>query len=360
MIEFMNLKKINAVYEPEIQGAFREVLDSGQYILGKQLDAFEKEYAAYCGVNHCIGVASGMDALRLILQAYDFSDQDEIIVPANTYIATILAIAQSGCKPVLVEPDLSSYNIDPYKIEERITKKTKAILPVHLYGQLCDMVSIRKLADQYGLKVLEDASQAHGSVIEIGKAGALGDAAAFSFYPTKNLGCLGDGGAITTNDDMLAKKIRYIRNYGSLEKNKHQYKGFNSRLDEIQAAILRIKLRYLDDENETRRHIANYYIAHIKNRKIIVPEFSGQRHVFHIFAVRTENRDLLQSHLRSNGVQTAIHYPTPPHMQGAYMEWKDLSFPITEQIHKEILSIPAHISLSSEEMLKIVEAVNAF
>lgn len=360
MIEFLNLKKINAVYEPEIQDAFREVLDSGQYILGKQLDAFEKEYALYCGVKHCIGVASGMDALRLILLAYGFSDQDEIIVPANTYIATILAISQSGCKPVLVEPDLSSYNIDPHKIEERITKKTKAILPVHLYGQLCDMVSIHKIADHYGLKVLEDASQAHGAVMETGKAGVLGDAAAFSFYPTKNLGCLGDGGAITTNDDLLAEKIRYIRNYGSLGKNMHQYKGFNSRLDEIQAAVLRIKLRYLDNENETRRHIANYYIANIKNPKIIIPEFSGQNHVFHIFAVRTENRDLLQSHLRSNEVQTAIHYPVPPHKQRAYTEWKGLSFPIAEQIHKQILSIPAHIKLNNEEMLKIVEAVNAF
>ncbi len=360
MIEFLNLNKINAPYESELERAFKDVVSSGQYILGEQVKTFEEEYATYCGVKHCIGVANGTDALNLILQAYGFSDMDEIIVPANTYIATIMAISQSGCKPVLVEPVFLNYNIDSLRIEEKITEKTKAILPVHLYGQLCDMEAIREIAHKHDLKVIEDGSQAHGAVMKGCKAGALGDAAAFSFYPTKNLGCLGDGGAVTTNDDSLAEKIKFLQNYGSIEKGKNHYIGFNSKLDEIQAAILRIKLRHLDEENEKRRSIANFYIKNIKNNKIVLPAFSDESHVFHIFAIRAEERAQLQSYLQSNGIQTAIHYPIPPHKQSAYKELNTLSFPITEQIHREILSIPAHIALKSDEIITIVEVLNAF
>lgn len=360
MIEFLNMKKLNEPYEKEFHRALKEVMDSGQYILGEQTKAFEEEYAAYCGVKNCIGVGNGMDALRLIICAYGFSYPDEIIVPANTYVATIMAISHSGCKPVLVEPDICSYNINYHKIEEKITKNTKAIMPVHLYGQLCDMFEIREIANQYGLKVIEDGAQAHGAEMGGRKAGSLGDAAAFSFYPTKNLGCLGDGGAVTTDDGILAEKLRCFRNYGSLEKNQNQNKGFNSRLDEIQAAFLRIKLRNLDEENERRRSIANFYINNIINSKIVLPVHSGYRHVFHIFAVRTEGRDQLRAHLRTRGIQTAIHYPIPPHKQHAYSEMGAVSFPVSEQIHNEILSIPAHLALTNKELSTIVEAINAF
>ncbi|MGI1659821.1 MAG: DegT/DnrJ/EryC1/StrS family aminotransferase [Desulfitobacterium sp.] len=360
MIDFLNLKKINEQYRVEIEHAVKSVLDSGQYILGGQVAAFEREYASYCGVKHCIGVANGMDALSLIIKAYGFSSRDEILVPANTYIASILAISQNGCIPVLVEPELLSYTIDPAALERKITGNTKAILAVHLYGQLCNMAAIHKIAKKYSLVIIEDGAQAHGAVLEDRRTGSLGDAASFSFYPTKNLGCLGDGGAITTNDDALAEKLRYLRNYGSFEKYRNQYKGSNSRLDEIQAAILRVKLRFLDDENSRRRAIAKFYIKNINNSRITLPQFPGNCHVFHLFVIRTQKRDEMRSYLASIGIQTGIHYPIPPHKQQAYSELKSLSLPVTEQIHREVLSIPANIMLTQEEMNKIVEVINVF
>ena len=360
MIDFFNLKKINEQYRAEIEQALKSVLDSGQYVLGEQVAAFEIEFARYCGVKHCISVANGMDALAQIIKAYGFSSGDEIIVPANTYIASILAISQNRCSPVLVEPELLSYNIDPSAIEDKITKNTKAIIPVHLYGRICDMAAINRLARQYNLKIIEDAAQAHGAVYEGKKAGALGDAAAFSFYPTKNLGCLGDGGAITTNDDGLAEKLRYLRNYGSREKYINRFKGSNSRLDELQAAVLKIKLKYLDDENRKRRAIAKFYISNIKNSKTTLPQDQDDSHVFHLFVIRTQNRDQLKRYLESVGIETGIHYPIPPHKQQAYIELARLSLPVTERIHREVLSIPAHIALTREEISEIVEAINGY
>ncbi len=360
MIDFFNLKKINEQYRAEIEQALKSVLNSGQYVLGEQVAAFEIEFARYCGVKHCISVANGMDALAQIIKAYGFSSGDEIIVPANTYIASILAISQNRCSPVLVEPELLSYNIDPSAIEDKITKNTKAIIPVHLYGRICDMAAINRLARQYNLKIIEDAAQAHGAVYEGKKAGALGDAAAFSFYPTKNLGCLGDGGAITTNDDGLAEKLRYLRNYGSREKYINRFKGSNSRLDELQAAVLKIKLKYLDDENRKRRAIAKFYISNIKNSKTTLPQDQDDSHVFHLFVIRTQNRDQLKRYLESVGIETGIHYPIPPHKQQAYIELARLSLPVTERIHREVLSIPAHIALTREEISEIVEAINGY
>lgn len=360
MIGFFNLKKINEQYRAEIEQALKNVLDAGRYVLGEQVAAFEKEFARYCGVKHCISVATGMDALAQIIKAYGFSRGDEIIVPANTYIASILAISQNGCCPVLVEPELLSYNIDPSAIKDKITKNTKAIIPVHLYGRICDMAAINRLAKQYNLKIIEDAAQAHGAVCEGKKAGALGDAAAFSFYPTKNLGCLGDGGAITTNDDGLAEKLRYLRNYGSREKYRNRYKGSNSRLDEFQAAVLRIKLKYLDDENRKRRAIAKFYISNINNSKISLPQYQDDTHVFHLFVIRTQNRDQLKHYLESVGIETGIHYPIPPHKQQAYIELASLSLPVTERLHREVLSIPAHSALTREEISEIVEAINGY
>lgn len=360
MIDFYNLKKINERYRAEIEQALKSVLDSGRYVLGEQVETFELEFAKYCGVKHCISVANGMDALTQIIKAYGFSSGDEIIVPANTFIASILAISQNGCSPVLVEPELLSYNIDPSAIEDKITENTKAIIPVHLYGRICNMATINRIAKQYNLKIIEDAAQAHGAVYEGKRAGALGDAAAFSFYPTKNLGCLGDGGAITTNDDELAKKLRYLRNYGSLEKYRNRYKGSNSRLDEIQAAVLKIKLKYLDDENRKRRSIAKFYISNINNSKISLPQYQDDSHVFHLFVIRTQNRDHLKRYLDSVGIETGIHYPIPPHKQQAYTELENLSLPVTERLHREVLSIPANISLTREEISEIVEAINGY
>lgn len=360
MIDFFNLKKINEQYRAEIEQALKNVLDSGRYVLGEQVAAFEIEFARYCGVKHCISVANGMDALAQIIKAYGFSSGDEIIVPANTYIASILAISQNRCSPVLVEPELLGYKIDPSAIEDKITKNTKAIIPVHLYGRICDMAAINRLARQYNLKIIEDAAQAHGAVYEGKKAGALGDAAAFSFYPTKNLGCLGDGGAITTNDDGLAEKLRYLRNYGSREKYINRFKGSNSRLDELQAAVLKIKLKYLDDENRKRRAIAKFYISNIKNSKTTLPQYQDDSHVFHLFVIRTQNRDQLKRYLESVGIETGIHYPIPPHKQQAYIELARLSLPVTERIHREVLSIPAHIALTREEISEIVEAINGY
>jgi dTDP-4-amino-4,6-dideoxygalactose transaminase len=361
VIPFLDLKKINLQYKKEIEAAMARVLESGWYILGKEVEKFEEEFAAYCGTKYAIGVANGLDALTLILKAYGIGEGDEVIVPANTYIASILAISANGATPILVEPDINNFNLDSNKIEEKITPKTKAIMVVHLYGQAADMDPINQIAKKYNLKVIEDAAQAHGAKYKGKRVGNLGDAAGFSFYPGKNLGALGDGGAITTNDDKLADKLRALRNYGSHKKYENIYKGINSRLDELQAAILRVKLRYLDVENNKRREIANYYLDNIKNERIILP-FVGKddSHVWHLFVVRTMKRGELQKYLLSRGIQTMIHYPIPPHKQIAYREWTNKSYPITEKIHNEVLSLPIYPTLTKLDIDKIVNAINEY
>jgi len=361
MVKFLDLHKINERYRVGIDEAIKRVLDSGWYLLGKEDETFEKNFAQYCGVKHAIGVANGLDALRIIIKAYGFGAGDEIIVPANTYIASILAISQNDCTPILVEPDINTYNINPDLIEEKITPKTKAIMVVHLYGQSVEMEKIWAIAKKRDLKIIEDCAQAHGAVYQGRRVGNCGDAGGFSFYPGKNLGCLGDGGAITTNDDELAKKIRALRNYGSHVKYQNLYQGFNSRLDEIQAAVLDVKLKGLDEDNEKRRKIAQYYLENIKNPKITLPQIKDlTSHVWHVFAVRVENREDFQKHLAGNDIQTLIHYPIPPHKQEAYPEWNNLSYPITEKIHREIVSIPVSPVMTEEEAAKVVEVVNRF
>lgn len=361
MIKFLDLHKINERFREEIDSRIKQVLDSGWYLLGNQDKEFEKNFAQYCGVKHCIGCANGLDALNLIIRAYGFGVGDEIIVPANTYIASILAISENGCTPVLVEPDINTYNINPDLIEEKITDKTKAIMVVHLYGQAVQMEKIWALAKKYSLKIIEDSAQAHGAYYKNKKVGNLGDASGFSFYPGKNLGCMGDGGCVTTNDDELAKKIRAIANYGSDYKYHHIYKGINSRLDEIQAGILDVKLPHLDKDNEKRREIAKCYRKGIKNSKIILPQtYDEKAHVWHVFVVRTKDRDLLQKHLENNGVQTNIHYPTAPHKQGCYSEYSSLNMPVTEKIHQEVMSLPLSPVMTDEEVKKVIGVVNAF
>lgn len=370
MIPFLDLKKINSQYQTELNEACARVIDSGWYILGKELDSFEKNYAQWCNVKYCIGVANGLDALVLVLRAWvqlgKLKKGDEIIVQANTYIASILAITENELTPVLVEPDPLTFNLSIDKIKAAITLKTKAILPVHLYGQISPMEEIMRLADDQNLLVLEDCAQAHGAHILGRKAGAWGDAAGFSFYPGKNLGALGDAGAITTNDDELAKTLYAIRNYGSHEKYKNVYQGVNSRLDELQAALLNVKLKYLNQETEQRKEIAQIYLNGIKNPLIELPlsanisakKFDG--HVWHLFVVRCNYRDALQKHLTDNGVQTLIHYPIPPHKQQAYPELNHLNLPLTESIHQEVLSLPMGPTMTSEEAIKVVTACNSF
>lgn len=360
-ISFLDLAEINKQYQIEIQKTINTVLENGWYILGQELQSFEKEFAAYCETKYCIGVANGLDALILILRAYEYGINDEIIVPSNTYIASILAISAVGAIPVLVEPDLNTYNIDLTKIEEKITKNTKAIMVVHLYGQAAEMKSINELAQKYNLKVIEDSAQAHGAIYDNKRTGNLGNASGFSFYPGKNLGALGDGGAITTNDDELAEKLMALRNYGSKKKYENIYKGMNSRLDEIQAAILRVKLKYLDKDNNRRKEIAKFYLGNIKNENIILPTRPQESsHVWHLFVIRTKQRDQLQKYLADNGIQTVIHYPIPPHKQQAYKEWNHLSFPISEQIHEQALSLPISPIMSQEQVNYIVDNINNF
>lgn len=361
MIKFLDLHNINERYRDEINIRIREVLDSGWYILGEQVKRFEENFAKFCSVKHCIGCANGLDALNLIIRGYGFSSGDEIMVPANTYIASILAISENGCIPILVEPDINNYNINPDLIEEKITSRTKAIMVVHLYGQVVQMDKVWKIAEKYKLKVIEDAAQAHGAIYQNKRVGNLGDASGFSFYPGKNLGCMGDGGCVTTNDDTLAEKIRAIANYGSDYKYHHIYKGINSRLDEIQAAILDVKLKYLDSDNQVRRRIAEYYIENIRNPNITLPKvYDEKAHVWHIFAIRTNNRDKLRSYLEENDIQTNIHYPIPPHKQDCYKEWNNLSYPISEKIHTEILSLPISPVLEMEDVSNIVKVVNEY
>lgn len=361
MIKFLDLKKINNRYREEIDSRIKDILDKGWYLQGEENENFTKNFANFCGTKFALGVANGLDALNLIIKAYGFGNGDEIIVPANTYIATILAISENGCIPILVEPDIKTYNINLDSIEEKITSKTKAIMVVHLYGQAVQMGKIWKIAKKYNLKIIEDSAQAHGAIYQENRTGNLGDASGFSFYPGKNLGCMGDGGAVTTNDEELFNKIKAIANYGSDRKYHHIYKGVNSRLDEIQAAVLDIKLKHLDSDNNKRREISKYYRENIKNSKIILPEtYDEKSHVWHIFAVRTHNRDEFQKYLTEKGIQTIIHYPTPPHKQGAYKEWNNLSFPITEEIHNTILSLPISPVMTDSEIEKVVEVVNEY
>ena len=365
MISFLDLKGLNAQYKAELIEACTRVIDSGWYIQGNECKEFDKEFASYCGAKYAIGVANGLDALILILRAYKelgfMKDGDEVIVPSNTYIASILAISQNNLVPVLVEPDINTYLLNPSKIEEKITSKTKAILPVHLYGQTCEMDKINEIAKKYNLKVIEDSAQSHGAYFKDKRSGNLGDASGFSFYPGKNLGALGDGGAVTTNDEELANTIKALGNYGSHKKYENLYKGVNSRLDEMQAAMLRVKLRYLDNELEKRRDIANYYLENIKNENIILPVVRAEsNHVWHLFVIRTSKRDELQKYLLDNGVQTLIHYPIPPHNQNAYKEWNNESYPISEQIHTEVLSLPISGVQNLENTKNIVEKLNEF
>lgn len=361
MIKFLDLFAINEVYRQKMDSAIKRVLDSGWYLLGKECEAFENEFAIYCGTRQCVGVANGLDALNLIIKAYGFGVGDEIIVPANTYIASILAISQNGCTPVLVEPDIRTYNINPDLIEHHITARTKAILVVHLYGQAVNMEKIGELAKKYHLKVIEDSAQAHGAYYQERRTGNLGDASGFSFYPGKNLGCLGDGGAITTNDDGLAEKLRALRNYGSHVKYCNLYKGVNSRLDEIQAAVLRVKLEGLDRDNQRRREIAKMYRENIVNPKIILPESSSEKgHVWHLFVIRCVHRERLQHYLTEHGIQTLIHYPTPPHQQAAYGELNHLSLPVTEKIHAEVLSLPLYPVMVDRDIHKLIAVINRF
>ena len=365
MIPFLDLKKINAQYREELITAATRVIDSGWYIGSNELKSFEIEFAEYCGTKYCVGVANGLDALTLTLRAWKelgkLKEGDEVIVPTNTYIATILAITENRLIPVLVEPDELTYNLSPSLVERAITRKTRVILPVHLYGQLVDMPAIMTITKRHNLLVLEDSAQAHGASIDGKKAGNWGDASGFSFYPGKNLGALGDAGAITTNDDELAETLRALRNYGSHEKYKNVYKGVNSRLDEMQAAMLRVKLRHLDKEIEKRREIADYYLKNIKNETIILPTVENKNNsVWHLFVIRTNKRDELQRYLLDSGVQTLIHYPLAPHKQEAYVEWCDDNFPISEQLHEEVLSLPISGVQSIESTIEIVKVVNNF
>lgn len=374
MIKFLDLKTINDSFEPDISNSIKRVLNSGWYLLGEEVKNFEEEYAAYIGTKHCIGVANGLDALRLILKANIelgiFKEGDEIIVPANTYIATILAITDNRLKPVLVEPDILTYNIDPSNIEANITSRTKGIMIVHLYGLNAMRPEIMDIAEKHDLKLFEDNAQASGALYNqtiTKRTGSLGHAAGHSFYPGKNFACLGDGGAITSNDEKLANVIRAIANYGSSKKYVNEYQGLNSRLDEIQAAILRTKLPRLDADNQRRREIAHYYCKHITNSKTVLPVnqdfFNNQlaaTHVFHCFVIRTKKRDELQQHMTNNNIQTLIHYPIPPHKQKAYKDWHEFSYPITEQIHNEVLSLPISPVMSIEEAKKVVDSINSF
>lgn len=359
MIPFLNLKAINERFKTEFEESFQEVLQSGWYLQGEQNKAFEKEFAKYCEATHCIGCANGLDALRLSIKALGLGIGDAIIVPANTYIASILAISDNGCTPVLVEPDIETYNINPDLIESHITSHTKAIMVVHLYGQVAQMDKICALAKKYNLKVIEDCAQAHGAVFQGRKVGNFGDISGFSFYPGKNLGALGDGGAVITNNDTLAQKVRALANYGSFVKYENLYKGLNSRLDEIQAAFLKIKLKHLEADNARRKEIATMYLEGINNTQIVLPKCKTDS-VWHLFVVRCANREKLQAHLMDNGIQTLIHYPIPPHKQEAYKELNHLHFPITEQIHREVLSLPISPVMQDDEVKYVVNAVNAF
>ncbi|GAA4767148.1 MULTISPECIES: DegT/DnrJ/EryC1/StrS family aminotransferase [Flavobacterium] len=359
MISFLDIHKINKPYEEAFQNKLKQVMDSGWYILGEEVKLFEKNFADYCKAKYCIGVGNGLDAIILSFLAYiengHLKRGDEIIVPANTYIASILGILQAGLVPVLVEPDIETYNIDAKLIEEKISPKTKGILVVHLYGQLANMDDIIGIAYKHDLLIVEDCAQAHGLNFKGSHTRT------FSFYPGKNLGALGDGGAVITNDEKLSKTIYKLRNYGSEKKYYNEYIGFNSRLDEIQAAFLNCKLPNLYSDNEKRRLVAKGYLSEIKNDKVVLPKVENfDDHVFHLFVIRCEDRDKLQTYLLDNGIQTLIHYPVPPHKQKALESWNNWSFPITEKIHKEVLSLPMSPVMTNDEINKVIQILNSY
>lgn len=365
MISFLDLKKLNSVYAEQLREACARVIDSGWFIGGQELANFERSFAEYCGVEHCVGVANGLDALTLTLRAWKemgrLEEGDEVIVPANTYIASVLAITENRLKPVLVEPDPQTFNLSAEGVQAALTDKTRAVVAVHLYGQMADMKGIMALADQHDLLVLEDAAQSHGASIDGRRAGSWGHAAGFSFYPGKNLGALGDAGALATHDEALAKMVRGLGNYGSYRKYENEFQGVNSRLDEIQAAMLSVKLVHLDREIVARRKVATAYLEGIDNPGVRLPHLNApEQHVWHLFVVRCERREELQRHLHDSGVQTLIHYPIPPHKQQAYSAFGNLSLPLTEAIHREVLSLPISPVMSEDEIQAVVRAVNAF
>jgi dTDP-4-amino-4,6-dideoxygalactose transaminase len=371
MINFLDLKSINQQYQQELKNACVQVIDSGWYIMGNELAAFENEFATYCGTKYAIGVANGLDALILTLRAWKelgkLKSGDEIIVQANTYIASILAITENELMPVLVEPNAATYNLDPVTVRAAITPKTKAILPVHLYGMISPMPELMLIAKEHNLLVLEDCAQSHGAEIQGRRAGNWGDAGGFSFYPGKNLGALGDAGAITTNDDVLAQTLKALRNYGSHKKYENLYQGVNSRLDEIQAAMLRVKLQYLDAVTARRQEISSMYCNGIKNNKITLPLKSpyaasknNSYHVWHLFVVLCEQRDDLQKFLAAQGIETLIHYPIAPHKQLAYSYFNNLVLPLTERLHQQVLSLPIMPTMSDKEVIQVITAVNNF
>ena len=365
-IPFLDYRAVNEPYFDEIQAAVKRVLESGWYVLGTEVASFEKEYAAYCGTAHCVGVSSGLDALVLILEGWKalgkLQTGDEVIVPANTYIASILAISKAGLKPVLVEPDSRTYNLDPNLIEAAVTPRTRAIMAVHLYGQCADMAPIYAIAQQHGLLVMEDAAQAHGATYKDRKAGNLSDAAAHSFYPGKNLGAIGEGGAVTTNNSQLAETIEMLRNYGSKKKYYNQLKGGNHRIDELQAAILRVKLPHLDRDNAARKAIADVYLKEIRNPLVQLPYIAdyGQS-CWHLFVVRVQQRERFMAYLKEHGIGTVVHYPVPPHQQEAYKEeLGDRSYPITEAIHDQVVSLPISPVLKDTWAQKVADVVNQY
>jgi dTDP-4-amino-4,6-dideoxygalactose transaminase len=365
VIEFLNLKAINGQYSNELKQACSRVIDSGRYILGEELGAFEAEFAAYCGAKYAVGVANGLDALVLVLRAWKelgkLHDGDEVIVPANTYIASILAISANGLTPVLVEPAPETYNLSVEGVKRAITGRTKAILPVHLYGLMAPMAGLMSLAEEHNLLVLEDSAQAHGASINGRRSGNWGHAAGFSFYPGKNLGALGDGGAVVSNDKELVDVVMALRNYGSVTKYENIYQGMNSRLDEIQAAMLRVKLLHLDKETRQRQSVADRYLQELKNPLVQLPvKDTFDEHVFHLFVVRTNERAALQQHLQSHGVQSLIHYPIPPHKQEAYKCLAQCTLPLTEQIHESVLSLPLSSVMNDEEVDKVISVVNCY
>ena len=364
-IAFVDLKRVNERYRKEVLEAITRVYDSGWYLLGREVKAFEENWAAYCRVKHAIAVGNGLDALRLVFRAYielgALAEGDEVLVPANTYIASILAVTENRLKPILVEPQPRTFNLDPTRLRNQISVRARAILTVHLYGQVSYSTELESIAREYGLKVVEDSAQCHGALWHGRRAGGLGDAAGFSFYPAKSLGALGDAGAVTTNDDAVALVVRTIANYGSKQKYFNVVKGINSRMDEIQAAVLNVKLKYLDEENQRRQHIAARYLNEIANPLIELPAVSTpEAHVWHLFVVRTNDRALLQKHLMDKGIETMILYPLPPHHQNAYGDWRHLQLPITEEVHRTVISLPVDVSMTDEEVGRVVGACNSY
>lgn len=364
-VKFLDIKRITDSFEPQLSEEVTRVAQSGWYLLGEEVKRFEQQFAAYCDNTHCVGVANGLDALTLILmgwrELHGWQEGDEVIVPANTYIASTLAVSRAGLTPVLCEPNEEDALIDTSRIEPLVTPRTRAVMAVHLYGQVCDMEAVNAVARRHGLKVMEDCAQAHGALYKGARVGTLSDAAAFSFYPGKNLGALGDGGAVVTGDRDLARVVRSLANYGSAVKYVHDYKGLNSRLDELQAAVLSLKLKRLDADNDRRRKIARRYIRQISNPQVHLPQVhSWLGHVFHLFTVRCERRDELQAWLGTQDIRTLVHYPIPPHRQKAYAEWAGISLPVTERIHREVLSLPISPVMTDEEVQRVIEAVNGF